>query len=172
MINVEISGIDVDIFVWLGNSIFCGWESNENGGIWSGVRDKWAVSDDGAEELAANDGGVKQGTFGRSKCTESLSKLHFLIAGRSFSLSIFSKDGSKGARNTSSLHIRERFLGGLKASASNMMLSIDETSSSMSRNFMQYRRVLLIDPLAKRLSITALEISSFSEMSKYKYSLA
>ena len=135
--------------------------------MWSWVLDRWAASDDGAEELDGNDGGVKQGTFGRSKCNESLSKLHFIIGGGSFSLSIFSKDGSKGARNTLSLHIRERFLGGLKVSDSTLVLSIDETSSSMSRNFIQYRRVLLSDPLAKRLSITTLKICSFSEMRKY-----
>ena len=65
---------------------------------------------------------------------------------------------SSGARNTSELEIRARF-DGMGVSSSEFSMSL----SSISRNRRQYRKLLLKDARANRLSIITLNISSFSK---------
>ena len=65
---------------------------------------------------------------------------------------------SSGARNTSELQMRARF-DGMGVSSSEFTMSL----SSISRNRRQYRKLLLKDARANRLSIITLNISSFSK---------
>ena len=156
VIKADISGIEIGFDVSIK---FIG-ASSVNEGMFKGGRDKCAVRlvvDD--EPLPKTDGGLLHGTVGRHICLfPSSFSLFREWGGFSMRSSVVLDVESSGARNTSELQIRARF-DGMGVSSSEFSMSL----SSISRNRRQYRKLLLKDARANRLSIITLNISSFSK---------